>query len=770
MWLVGAITPAAVAWCCLPPPPPLLGHVSFSRRVVDRHGQLLSTTLTADEKFRVFTPLAQISPEFIAATLLHEDRHFWYHPGVNPIALGRAAWHAIVRRDAQGGASTISMQLARMRFGIHSRTASGKLIQIFRAFQLERHHPKSEILEAYLNLAPYGGNIEGIGAASLLLFGKPPAKLTLHEAITLSVVPQSPRRRGLHTGNVDRALSAAKARLYARLAPHYDAQFSGRDFLPRSAGKRATAAPHFVRRVLETPPGTGEIRTTLDSRLQRLVERGIASHLQANGRLGVRNAAALLVDTRQMQVLAQVGSAGFFNDAISGQVDGTRSRRSPGSALKPFVYALAIDQGVIHPLTVLKDTPQSFSGYNPENFDGEFAGPIRAGEALARSRNVPAVWLASQLTKPSFFGFLARAGLALPRGEGFYGLTLPLGGAEVTMEELVRLYAALANDGQLRELTRVLPSEAAPAQSGVRLVSPEAAFLTLEMLGQSPPPGANETSADQPVFWKTGTSHGFRDAWSIAVFDRYVLAVWIGNFDGSRNPAFVGRTCAAPLLFRLIDAMRGEGHVQRARHEPPAGANLRPVEFCALSGQLPNGACTARASGWFMPGVTPISICEVHRELIVDDDTGLRLPMDDGTRSVRREVHEVWPSDLLALFEKAGLPRRRPPPFLPDAASGGGMELRARDGQGPQIVSPAAGGVYVLRDDADSAERGIALKARTEGDVAKLYWFAGKSFLGAASPRETILWRPSPGAYQVVALDDHGRASTAAVTLQAAER
>jgi penicillin-binding protein 1C len=257
---------------------------------------------------------------------------------------------------------------------------------------------------------------------------------------------------------------------------------------------------------------------------------------------------------------------------------------------------------------------------------------------------------------------------------------------------------------------------------------------------------------------------GFRDAWSVAVFDRYVLAVWLGNFDGRRNAAFVGRTCAGPLLFQIIDEMRVQGRARPRRLVPPAGANLRQVELCAVTGQIPAPACAHRVSGYFIPGVSPITPCEVHREILIDVESGLRVATDDGTRPVRREIYEFWPSDLLGLFEKAGLPRRRPPPFAP----GCGVELTARTGRAPQIVSPANNQVYAVRAG-DTVNGTIALQARSEADVAKIYWFADKAYLGTSLPREALHWRPSPGVYRIVALDDRGRSSACRVTLQSAE-
>ncbi len=760
-WLIAAITVLAVVcggWLVLPEPPPLAG-VSYSHRVLDRDGGLLRMTLSADEKYRLFTPPDRISRELIAATLLQEDQHFWHHPGINPVASARSTFHVLLGHRGRGGASTITMQLARLRYGLRTRTVRGKLVQMFRALQIERHYSKSQILETYLNVAPYGGNIEGVGAASFLYFGKAPARLTRREAVSLSVLPQSPTARAPRPDAANRALLHATNRLSARLG----GGSIGAEFRVAAVRRREFIAPHFVSRVIGGDPARGEITTTIDRSLQRLLERRIAAYVESNRRLGITNAAAMLVDCRSMEVLAQAGSADFFDETIAGQVDGTRSRRSPGSTLKPFIYAAAMDQGIIQPLTMLADAPRRFGSYNPENFDGDFTGPIKAGDALARSRNVPAVALAEQLARPTFYTLLKRGGVALPREESFYGLALPLGGGEVTMEELVRLYAALANGGRLRQLQRTLPHE--PPASGVRLFSPEASFLTLQMLGQVPRPGIGIAAGSEGISWKTGTSMGFRDAWSIAVFDHFVLAIWVGNFDGRRNPAFVGRTCAGPLLFQIIDAMRMQGRAHPRPLAPPREANLRQVEFCAITGQLPTAACAHRVTGWFVPGVSPITPCEVHREILVDAETGLRLPSDDGEHRIRREVFEFWPADLLALFEKAGLPRRRPPPFAPGSSS----ETRSRTGRPPQIISLTNHQIIGVQEGAERPCT-IPLRARCDADVQKLYWFADKAFLGAAAPGTAVDWRPSPGVYRIVALDDRGHSNACEITARLERR
>jgi penicillin-binding protein 1C len=756
--LVSLFGAAFVVWLALPKPP-LLDGISFSQCVRDRNGKLLRVTLSADQKFRIWTPLHDISPALIDATLRFEDKYYRHHPGVNPVALLRSALN-LRPGHAHNGASTITMQLARLRYHLRTRTIGGKFVQIVRALELEWHYSKDQILEAYLNLAPYGRNIEGVGAASQIYFGKTAAHLTRPESISLSVIPQSPTRRALFVDRDNGALNTALSRFGTRDASlrqgEDDYAALARDFRPRALSEHKLLAPHFVQQVLAAEKGRDEIVTTLDLSKQQLIERRIADYVRTNRGRGIQNAAALLVDTRNMDVLAQVGSADFFNADIQGQVDGTRSPRSPGSTLKPFVYALALEQGLIHPLSILSDAPHSFVDYNPENFDREFVGPIRASDALARSRNLPAVELASQLRHPTLYEFLRGAGVKLPRSEPLYGLALPLGSAEVTMENLVRLYAALANNGQLRPLRRT--SHDPIASRGRSIMMPEAAFLTLEMLNLPRPEfGRAYSDYAAPVFWKTGTSHGFHDAWSIAVFNHYVLAVWIGNFDGHANGTFVGRIAAAPLLFQIIDSLRLSWPEPNQPHLPPAGANLKRVSFCAVSGDLPGPHCTQQIEGWFIPGISPIKPCDVHQEVLVDAVSGLRVARDDGTRQLRREVYEFWPTELLSIFRRAGVPRKLPPPFLPGTTA----EFVARSGNAPRIVSPPDGQKIL-----PASVGTIPLQARADADVREIYWFAGKTFIGRAPPHEVISWKASAGRYELIALDDHGRSGSSAITVQ----
>jgi penicillin-binding protein 1C len=753
--VVAVITVATLTAVRLWPREPLRERIASSTAIFDRQGRLLRLTLASDQQYRLWTPLEEIAPELIDALLLHEDRHFYWHPGVNAASLVRAAISTYSGGPRVGG-STITMQLARLLYGLNTRTIGGKLRQIVHAVQLELRYSKRDLLEAHLNLMPYGGNIQGVGAASLIYFDKPASRLDLSEALSLVVIPQSPARRA-PAGDEPDDLRAARMRLFEKWVRRHPDAASAAEYVAtplRYASLRDLpfAAPHFTNAVLQRPRPAAEhsVNTTLDLRTQRTLERVIATYVREQGKIGIHNAAALLVDYRDMSVRALVGSADFFNAEIQGQVNGTQAKRSPGSALKPFIYALAIDQGVIHPHTVLKDTPTAFGPFNPENFDGRFVGPITAREALIRSRNVPALTLAAQLSSPSFYQFLRSAGISRMASEKHYGLALTLGGGEVTMEETATLYAMLANRGRLAPL-RYLANE--PQREGIRLLSEEASFMTLDMLRSAPRPEdsfARRRSGIQAA-WKTGTSWGFRDAWTAGTFGPYVLVVWVGNFDGRGNPAFVGVQAAAPLFFRLLDALATqEKLLEPVFRQPP---RLERVEVCSASGDLPNAECPQVVTTWYIPGVSPIRVSQIHRRVWIDTRTGQQACPPYDPRFTRSEVYEFWPSDLLQLFARAGMPRRQPPPPAD-------CQRDVPTGTPPQITSPVIAVTYTVRSGRVGSES-IPLVANADSEVRRLHWFVDDSYVGTGAPGVAIGWQPTrPGRYLVRTVDDRGRADS----------
>lgn len=794
----------------LSPTLPLLDGISFSPLVLDRHGQLLRMGLSADEKFRVRVTLPEIVPHAVQALLLYEDRHFYSHFGVNPLALGRAAW-TMARGGRRMGGSTITMQVARLRYGLDTTTVGGKLHQILLALRLEWQYSKQEILEAYFCLAPYGGNVEGIAAAARVYFQQPPAHLTLSQSLALTPVPQNPVRRGPLAG---RDFAAARARMHTMWEEAYTQQSTTAiNTLPPLRIMAPAAlpfeAPHVSAALLATVdktkipspeipplPPSMVMHTTLSLPVQRLLEERLAA-FAARGRVyGLNNAAAMLLHWPSMEIRALVGSARFSDPRIFGQVDGTTARRSPGSTLKPFIYALAMDQGLIHPQSLLVDSPRSFGGYDPENFDRTFRGPLPAHEALRTSRNIPAIWLASRLS-PDLFAFLGRAGVQLPYNAEHYGLSLVLGGAELSMRELVELYAVLPNKGVWRP-ARLVQNGGASSAHGVRpnaahshlnstdtaqarsLLSPEAAVLTLRML-EEPGHELRTSKVTMPHRYKTGTSNRFRDAWTVGVIGPYILAVWVGNFDNTPNPLLVGGEVAAPLYEDIATALALREPLVDEVPKLHDGLNILRIPVCTDTGDLEVNLCRNVTETWYIPGRSPTRPSNVYRTILVDSRTGLRACQPSEYN--REEVREFWPTDVQALFARAGLAKPAPPPFGPECLAMEGTRGGARawldgkanskgDGVGvggrePRILSPRDNVVYQRRvGDELSGRNAIVLNAGVDADAESVFWFVNDRFIGRCAVGESLTWQPEGGIHAVRVVDNLGRASSRKVRVE----
>ena len=750
--------------------------------------ELLRVTLASDEQYRLWTPLSEVSPALIDSFRLKEDRWFNWHPGVNPVALLRALV-SNGRGHGRRGGSTLTMQLARLLYHMNTRTPLGKLRQSCAALWLEARYSKRSILEAYLNLVPFGGNIQGAGKASRVYFNKPPSQVDLGEAITLAVIPQRPAARAGRGALATGLLKARDQLTHAWVKTYHPTESDQRQLdLPvplKSDVVLPLLAPHFTDSILRAGSGrSGPIETTLDAGLQRLIERLVTRYLNQFGEHGIRNTGVLLVDYRDMSVKSWVGSADYANEDIHGQIDAVLTRRSPGSTLKPFVYALALDQGVLHPRTILRDSPTSFGPFTPENFDGNFIGPIPAQDALIRSRNVPAVWVSTQLHQPNLYQFLQSAGIGNLKPESYYGLALALGGGEVTMEELASLYAMLANQGVMQPTRSRLRD---PRPQGTRLLSPEAAFITVDMLTHNPRPSEDITLMRRegwPVAWKTGTSWGFRDAWSAGIVGPYILVVWIGDFNARGNSAFVGADAAAPLFFRIADALPLQKPEQSfAFPGPPAGVSK--VSVCAESGDLPNKYCPQTIETWYIPGKSPIRVSQLHRAVEIDTGTGQPACPPYNPGATREVVYEFWPSDMMKLFREAGMPRRKAP-VIPTCAADDASDA-------PKITTPLRGVIYTLRRQSPALEATLArqtptggpetmfakqtptggpetvpLEASTAADVQAVFWFDGKNLIAKSpSGHGALAWTPaSDGLHLIRVIDDHGRTAERDVNVQ----
>ena len=754
---------AALLLLSLLPAPQLYPQYQQSGAYFAADGSLLSLRLAADQRYRLKVPLADIAQSLQQATLLYEDRRFYQHIGVDFSAIGRAFWQGVVKGGRRQGASTLSMQLARLRFELDTSHFAGKLQQLMLALYLEWHYSKNDILEAYFNYAPYGGNIEGVAAASLIYFGKEAKDLTVQQALALSVIPQNPNVRSPLSARGEQQLELARQRLLALWLAQYPQQQSSasRLALPLTFLHRADlpfTAPHFINQLQIKGQQQGRFYTSLQANTQHSMQRQLSSYLRRHSDKGFSNASALLINRHNMQVQAWIGSADFNNAAIAGQVDGVTAPRSPGSALKPFVYALALQQGLIHPLSLLNDLPRRFGSFNPENFDRQFAGPVTATDALINSRNLPAVQLQAGLTEPDFYHWLASAGVPLERSADYYGLALVLGGMELSMQQLVQLYAMLGNGGNWQALQWLADSEPQPAKP---VLTPEAAFLTLDMLRQHPKPQSvllQQLTNAAPVAWKTGTSYAFRDAWAIALRGDYVLAVWLGNFDGSSNPNFIGRSAAGPLLFELLALLPQHTQAETALFTPTAGLNVKKVALCSRSGDLPNKYCPHTREGWFIPGVSPIRMSDVHRAVPVFKATGLRACMHQPPQT-ELKVFEFWPSDIASAFAQAGIVLSTAPRYQ-QACSGVAM----LSVQPPQIHSPQPYLIYQLGKT--SEQRQIALQASFDGAVTKAHWFVNNRYLGAVAPGETLFWQAEAGVFDLRVVDDLGGVSSQKLTIE----
>ncbi len=568
----GALAAVVIADLAFPPP---IGRANaVSAIVTDRNGYWLHAFATKEGRWRFSADLDDVDPQFVEELIAVEDKRFWSHWGVDPLALVRAAVSAVRYGEVTSGASTITMQTARL-LEPRPRTVFAKVVEMMRALQLERRLSKREILELYLTLAPYGGNLEGVRAASLIYFGREPGRLTPAERALLIALPQAPeaRRPNRHAEAAKAARSAVLARLVAAGAVDAKIASEARAAPVTGARKEFPRIAYHAARAMSAAAASGEsvVSSTIDIARQITAERLVAAH--AGSFTDGATAAVIVVDNASMEVVASVGSSGL--GAKGGWIDLTGAVRSPGSLLKPFIYALAFEDGVLGPDTVIDDMPRGFGGYRPENFDRSFRGEVRVREALQHSLNVPAVATLEKVGVQRFSAALKAAGAAIIQPKSAKekaSLALALGGAGVTMRDVAALYAGLANRGTIRPL-RFTRSVAA-TNEGQQLFSTETADRINAILRGGPAlagraPAALSSSAPA-IAYKTGTSYGYRDAWAAGHANGLTIVVWTGRADGAPRPGETGRKAAAPLLFALMDALTDGAAKAAPEEETPA--------------------------------------------------------------------------------------------------------------------------------------------------------------------------------------------------------
>ncbi len=587
--------------------PPNLSRLAPTWTVTDRTGQVLRAFLSPDETWRLPTTAADVDPLYLSMLLAYEDGRFRWHPGVDPLAVLRASGQAIAHGRVVSGASTLTMQAARL-LEPRPRTVPSKLIEMARALQLTARLGRGGVLDAYLTLAPFGGNLEGLRAATWAWWGKEPRRLTPGQAALLVVLPQNPN--GLRPDRHPEAARAARAKVLARMVgvgvlTAAQAREAAAEPLPTTRRPLPFLAPHLTGRLVRAaPPDAGPVlTTTLDAALQARVETLVAAHAARleDPRLSV---AALIVEAGTGAARALVGSPNLLDATRLGAVDMTRAPRSPGSALKPLIYGMAFEDGFLHPLTEIDDRPTQFGqGYAPGNFGFAHHGEVTAAEALRRSLNVPAVAVLDRVGPMRFAARLRAAGVEPRRrgGLGRPGLPLALGGLGVTLEEMVGLYATLASGGTRRTVHVVPHPDGAAAPPPARILPAAAAWQVVDILARAPPAAGfapdDAVRDSRVVAFKTGTSYGFRDAWALGLDGDHVVGVWVGRADGTPVPGRIGRDTAAPLMRRLFDLLPPPAHALPGRPPPGVLVALTPLELPPPLRRLrPVGA---------RPGLTP---------------------------------------------------------------------------------------------------------------------------------------------------------------------
>lgn len=743
---------------------PLPQVKEFSKEIHAKDGTLLTAYLTSDDKWRLRTEFDEVSPELIKAIVEKEDSWFYWHFGVNPFSIIRALYTNLISGNKKVGASTITMQVARM-LEPKNRTYANKFVEIFRAIQLEVRYSKKEILELYLSLLPFGGNIEGVKSASYIYFNRPPEKLSLAQSIMLAVIPNDPNALRLDR-TVQIELSSSSDNPIIGKRNFWINKFRKEKVFPESDLKDALDEPvesrrysmpslaqHFSYYIKENFSGD-IIETNLDLSIQQKAENILLRNVRKVFYKGITNGAVLVIDNRNSSVVAYCGSADFYDAGSFGQVNGVTATRSPGSTLKAPLYALAFDEGTLTPQMKFADIPTDFYGYQPENFDLKFYGNVSTEFALINSLNIPAVKLLEQVGLNRFIGLLEGCGFSqIQKHKKKLGLSLILGGCGTNLQELTRMYSAFARGGNLYPLQFTADKTNAKAQ---RIFSEEASYLLAQILS-----GVNRSDivnfsnySKLPKFaWKTGTSYGKRDAWAIGFNPNYTIGVWMGNFNGVGSPNLSGAEAAVPLLFDLFNAIDYDADVKW--FEVPE--NLITRDVCAESGLLPTSFCTSTVKDFAIEGKSHNDVCNIHKPVYVSLDEKIQyctgcLP----SKGYKKSVFAVYQPELSVWLSKNRQDYHLPPVHNPDCTA------KFADG-GPKILSPSEAYEYYIEKNSGQE---ILLLAASDSRVKTHYWYVNGKFFKKSKPGERIFFIPDEKELVINCLDDKGRDGSVKVSIK----
>jgi penicillin-binding protein 1C len=678
-------------------------NIKYSKCLFDSKGNLLRAFTNEDGLWLMPVELQDINPHLIQATLSIEDNRFNRHFGVDPFAVIRAANLNLRNGRIISGASTISMQVIRILEN-RDRSFSNKIIEAVHAIKLERLYSKQDILNLYFEIAPYGGNIHGVRAASLRYFKKHPKDLTLSECALLAGIPQSPTRlrpnRYPERAQIrrQRVLDSMFQNGYITLAQYETASNE-----PVSAGNNVFPfnVPHFSQFVHSRYHGKGDIKTTIDPGIQFFAEHSLKEAVNALAPHGVTNGAVVVLENKTGNIRAMVGSVDFFSKANSGQINGTLSKRCPGSTLKPFTYALGFDRGMYTPKMLLSDTPIQYNGYAPLNYDRKFRGPVTVKEALVDSLNVPAVEVSHKIGHRSLYGFLRNAGITtLNRLPDHYGLALTLGAGDVNLLELTNAYAMLARLGEYKPYNFIEGQE----QPSRRLISEGSAYLVSDIMSDTRrlhDIGIYRDDKLHPKFaWKTGTSYDNKDAWTILYNPEYTIGIWLGNFSARPSKALIGVNAAAPIGVRIFDWL----YLNKSApwYQMPNSVDERRV--CAISGEPVSASCENSVTDLYIRNRSTIRRCTAHEKTTIETERVLDFDRDR-----------------------------------------------------PRIISPAHRCEYFITN-MDTQEQKLPLAGTS--DSGYLYWFINGRFYGKINTTQKLFWPMEKGTHQITCSDIYGKSST----------
>jgi penicillin-binding protein 1C len=696
------------------------------------------------------TKLKEVPPELIESVIRKEDRWFYWHPGFNPVSVLKAFINNTLSGERVSGASTITMQLARM-LEPAERTYLNKMLEIIRAVQLELHYSKDEILEMYLSVLPMGGNIEGVKAASYIYFNRPPDKLSLAQCILFTVIPNDP-----NLYRIDRPVDNVLRKRNFWIHQFLDDEVFDPSLLADAVNEDIVSnryaipkrAPHFCR-VVRQNYKESVVRTSLDASAQAVSQNLLYNHVERIKGKGITNGAVLVIENKTGSVAAYCGSADFYDEMYMGQVNGVTAVRSPGSALKPFLYAQALNSGDYTPRMKLYDIPTDFGSYSPENYNPVFNGDVTIEFALVNSLNVPAVRLLRQQGCLNFVNLLANAGFtSIEKNKRSLGLSVVLGGCGVTLEELVRFYSVFPNGGRLRKINYILPEN--ETENGRYIFNEAAAYIISEILsGNERPDFPNILSAATKlprIAWKTGTSYGRRDGWAVGYNPKYTIGVWTGNFDGKGSPELSGAEIAVPLLFELFNAL--DYNPEKEWFDFPEDLKTRKV--CAESGLINGAFCTNLVNDYYILNVSHSRKCELTKEIFTDSSGSVQycyecLP----DKGYIKSAAKYYDPELKLWYEENNISYDVPPPHNINCTA-------VYDSDGPRIISPSEEFDYYIEEGSDQQ---IKLLAASDAGTNYHYWYINDIYFNKSDPDESLYFTPRPGKNIIQCVDDKGRSS-----------